>query len=98
MYALAIIRYRRPFDEVAPHVEEHRAYLRDLMSQGILLASGPLLPRSGGALLLRIPDDGDATAALDRIRDGDPFTQRSIAQYELLQWNPVMGLEALDRL
>ena len=97
MYALAIIRYRRPFDEVAPHVDEHRAYLRELMTQGVLLASGPFHPRSGGALLLRLPDD-DAAAALDRIRDNDPFTLRSIAQYELLQWNPVMGLDALDRL
>lgn len=97
MYALALIRYRRPFDEVAPHVDEHRAYLRELHAQGLLLAAGPFHPRSGGALLLRLPDD-DAAAALDRIRDGDPFTQRSIAQYELLQWNPVIGLESLDAL
>jgi uncharacterized protein YciI len=97
MYALAIIRYRRPFDEVTPHVEAHRAYLRDLQSRGLLLASGPLDPRTGGALLLRVPDD-DVLGTLDRIRDGDPYVQRQLAQYELLPWTPVIGAEALDRL
>lgn len=98
MYALAIIRYRRPFEEVAPHVEEHRAYLKELKAQGLLLASGPFDPRTGGGLLLRIPDGLEMSAALDRIRDGDPFTRLSLAQYELLPWNPVIGTEGLDRL
>ena len=34
MYALAILRYRRPFDEVAPHVDAHRAYLKGLLGGG----------------------------------------------------------------
>ncbi len=97
MYALAILRYRRPFEEVAPHVEEHRAYLKELKAQGLLLASGPFDPRTGGALLLRIPD-GEGLAALDRIRDGDPFTRLSMAQYELLPWHPVIGTDGLDRM
>jgi uncharacterized protein YciI len=97
MYALALIRYRRPLDEVLPYVDEHRAYLRELQSKGLLLASGPFHPRSGGALLLRLPDE-DTIAALDRIRDDDPFTKRAIAQYELLPWNPVIGKESLDTL
>lgn len=97
MYALAILRYRRPLEEVLVALEEHRAYLRGLMDQGLLLASGPFDPRSGGALLLRVPD-GDVQGTLDRIRDGDPFTVRGLAQYELLPWAPALGREALDRL
>jgi uncharacterized protein YciI len=97
MYAIAIIRYRRPFEEIAPVVDAHRAYLRELHAQGVLLASGPFDPRTGGGLLLRVPDEGTA-AALDRIRDGDPFTQQGLAQYELLPWNPVIGTEKLAQL
>lgn len=97
MYALAILRYRRPFDEIAPFVDEHRAYLRDLKAQGLLIASGPFDPRNGGGLLLRVPD-AEGTEALDRIRDGDPFTRHALAQYELLPWTPVIGKEALDTL
>ena len=97
MYALAIIRYRRPLEEVLPVVDEHRAWLRELQGKGILLASGPMDPRSGGALLLRVPDDA-VHATLDRVRDGDPFTQRGLAQYELIPWAPTIGKDALDRL
>jgi uncharacterized protein YciI len=97
MYAIALLRYRYPVETLAPHLEEHRAYLRTLKASGELLASGPLDPRVGGALLLRVPDDA-VHATLDRIRDNDPFTQRALVQYELLPWTPVIGNEELDRL
>lgn len=97
MYAMALIRYRKPFPEVEPHLEGHRAYLRGLFEQKLLLASGPLDPRTGGVLLLRVPDDS-VGPSLDRIRDDDPFTLAGVAQYELLPWNPVIGREGLDSL
>lgn len=97
MYALVIIRYRAPIEVIEAHTEEHRAWLRALQARGTLLASGPFVPRTGGALLLRVPDDG-AAAALDAIRDGDPFHQRGLANYELVQWAPVIGREGLDAL
>ena len=97
MYAIAILRYRRPLEEILAVVDEHRAYLRALQEVGIVIASGPFDPRSGGALLLRVPDE-EAQEALDRVRDGDPFTRTGMAQYELLPWAPTIGREALDRL
>jgi uncharacterized protein YciI len=97
MYALAIIRYRRPLEEVLKVVEAHRSYLGSLKTKGLLLASGPLEPRNGGALFLRVPDD-NVQANLDQIRDEDPFSKAGVAQYELLPWVPVIGKEALDSL
>ena len=97
MYAIAIIRYRRPLDEVLTVTDEHRAYLRTLYDSGTLLASGPLDPRSGGALLLRVPDES-VNEALDAIRDKDPYVKKGMAQYELLPWAPSTGLEKLNRL
>jgi uncharacterized protein YciI len=96
MYAVAIIRYRRPLEEVLPHQEPHRAYLRGLKERGLLIASGPMHPRFGGMLLLRVNDDD--TLALDNIRDNDPFVINGVAQYELFGWAPVIGKEDLDRL
>lgn len=97
MYAIAIVRYRCALDDVLVHIDDHRAYLRSLKDAGTLIASGPVEPRSGGVLLLRVPDE-DSAAALDRIRDEDPFSQRGIAQYELMKWMPVIGKEDLDKL
>ena len=97
MYALAILRYQRPLEEVLTVTGEHRAYLQTLQDQGILLASGPFEPRTGGGLLLRVPDDS-AQQAVDAIRDNDPYTLKGMAQYEVLLWTPGIGKEALDRL
>lgn len=97
MYAIALIRYRRPLDDVLAVQEQHRAYLRGLKEDGILIASGPLDPRTGGALLLRVPDD-DVLGALDAVRDGDPYVTFGVAQYELIPWAVGTGKEDLDRL
>ncbi len=96
MFAIAIIRYRRPFEDVAPIIDDHRAYLRLMQQQGYLIASGPFSPRHGGALLLHVPDGNPQL--LDRIRDDDPFTKTNVAQYEILMWLPNIGLEKLQSL
>jgi uncharacterized protein YciI len=97
MYALALIRYRRPLEEVLAHYEAHRAYLLSLKQAGTLVASGPLDPRFGGALLLHLPD-GATERDLDAVRDGDPYWQAGVAQYELLRWKVGIGREDLDAL
>lgn len=97
MYALALVRYRKPLEEVLKHIDAHRAYLGGLKAKGLLLVSGPLDPRTGGALLLRVPEDA-VDATLDSVRDNDPFTLAGVAQYELLPWVPVLGLDGLDKL
>lgn len=97
MYTLAIIRYRKPIEEVARHTDAHRAYLGGLKAKGLIVASGPLDPRTGGAILLRVPDDA-VDATLDSIRDGDPYSKAGVAQDQLLPWNPVLGQEGLDKL
>ena len=57
MYALAIVRYRIPIEEVGESDREaHRDYLRALKKQGLLIASGPFKPHFGGAFLWRVPD------------------------------------------
>lgn len=96
MYALAIVRYRRPTEEVLLHHPAHRAYLQQLKASGVLVASGPLAPRFGGALLLRVPD-GAVDETLNAVRDNDPYTLAGVAQYELLPWDVKTGREDLDK-
>jgi uncharacterized protein YciI len=97
MYAIAVIRYRRPLEEVLKIVEEHRGYLRMLKKAGILIASGPVDPRYGGAALFRVPDEG-ADAAVLALRDEDPYVKQGMAQWEIWPWLPNIGREELDRL
>ena len=97
MYAIALIRYRRPLEEVLAVTEQHRAYLRDLKETGLLVASGPMDPRTGGILLLNVDDD-DVVGSLDKIRDEDPYVTFGMAQYELIPWAVGIGKEDLDKL
>ncbi len=95
MYALAIVRYRLPLDEVdESYREAHREYLRALKKEGLLIASGPFKPHFGGGFLLRVPD----TETLDRIRENDPFTKQKIGQYEIQVWDVKTGIEDLDSI
>jgi uncharacterized protein YciI len=97
MYAIAILRYRKPLEEVQKHTDAHRAYLQGLQQEKLMIAGGRLVPPIGGALLLRVPDD-EAQATLDSIRDNDPYTRFGVAQYEMWPWTHVFGAEDLDRL
>lgn len=97
MYALAIIRYRKPLEVVLQVVEAHRAYLRGLQEKRILIASGPVEPRFGGVALFRLPDGAPDEEFL-RLRDEDPYVKGGCAQWELLAWAPNIGKEDLDRL
>lgn len=81
-------------DEVLAATPAHRAYLRGLHERGLVLVSGPFDPRTGGAVLLRVSD----MAALEAIRDADPFTTGGIADYELHAWVPTIGVDAIDGL
>jgi uncharacterized protein YciI len=97
MYALCLVRYRRPLEEVIVHQEAHRAFQRKLKEEGTLLAAGPHDPRFSGMFLVRVPDD-NPQKALDAIRDADPYYQAGVVQYESLVWNVVIGKEGLDQL
>jgi uncharacterized protein YciI len=97
MYAMIIVRYRRPLAEIEAVTEAHRAYLRQLQEQGILVASGPLEPRFGGMWLVRVQDE-NPLAELDALMAGDPFHQQGLANYELLPWKVMQGREGLDKI
>ena len=74
-------------DRVRP---DHRAFLRRLHDEGVLLAPGPLSGDAGpGALLLLRAHD--AAAALD-VLDADPFHRAGlVAQRSVRGWDPVIG-------
>jgi len=97
MYAMIIVRYRRPLPEIEAVTDAHRAYLHTLKEKGILVASGPLDPRFGGMWLVRVQDE-NPLAELDALRDGDPFHQHGLANYVLLPWMVLLGGDGLDRI
>ena len=70
MYGIAIVRYRRPIEEVIAATEAHRAYLRELKADGRLVAAGPMDPRYGGIFLLKVSGVARPQADMPKRRRG----------------------------
>jgi uncharacterized protein YciI len=94
MYVYAVLRYLQPLERIEQTVERHRAYLRGLKEERKLVASGPLSPRSGGALLLRVADE----AELAQVLHNDPFHQEGLVEHTVFRWAPNIGSDELDRM
>jgi uncharacterized protein YciI len=88
-YFIVTITYVKPMDEVESHTPAHREYSAQLAERGVLLASGPFSPRTGGMLIMQ----GESREAVDAVIADDPFKKESIADYEVREWVPKVGAD-----
>jgi uncharacterized protein YciI len=75
-----------------PHLEAHRAWVRQLRERGVLISSGYLVdgdgrPGGGGLLLLEAASYADAEG-LVRL---DPMVCSGGVDWRLEQWQPSVG-------
>lgn len=82
---VVILRYLKPMDEVEARTAEHRAWLDPHVRSGLLIATGPMVPRTGGVLPARGGGTREALVAL--LRD-DPFQVHGVAEYEVIEFAP----------
>ncbi len=80
---LILLTYVQAPEEVAAHLEEHRAYLRRMYAEDHFIVSGPRIPAEGGVILARAASEDDVRALIRM----DPFSQRSIAQYQVIAFD-----------
>ena len=77
------------------HVKAHVDYLKGLIEQGKLRASGRAtgLPLRSGILIFTVPD----RAELDRLIDEDPFSKHGlISKLTVVEWDPTFGAFASE--
>ena len=94
LYAFVALKYRYPLERMLETIDRHRAYLRELLAQGKMIASGPFVPREGGALLLRVESESEIQPILDK----DPFQIERLVETTVYKWAPNIGVEGLDSL
>lgn len=85
------LTYKTPISEVDKYLQAHREFLDYYYKQGVLLASGPMKPRTGGILIAMTKDK----AYLESILQKDPYALAEIADYELIEFSPIMHREEL---
>ena len=94
LYAFVALKYRYPLERMLKTIDRHRAYLRELLVQGKMVASGPFVPREGGGLLLRVEEESEIASILAK----DPFQLEELVETTIYKWAPNIGVEGLDSL
>ncbi len=80
-----ILQYVKPMEIIDQHLDSHRSFLDEGYKSGILLASGPQNPRSGGIILGR-------AETVEQMRNfflKDPFYIYGCAEYNFIEFIPV---------
>jgi uncharacterized protein YciI len=88
------LTYRVGLEQIDAALQDHIAWLDQQYADGVFLASGPRVPRTGGVILAK-----DVTPAeLERILDLDPFQRQGLADYTVTEFVPsrtAPGFESL---
>ncbi len=84
--------YTAPIEQIEAATPDHRDYLQSGVDRGILLVSGPKVPREGGILLIRV----ESPEAAEAFAHGDPFFTRGLARPRLVEFRPVKRQAVLD--
>ncbi len=91
-YYLINLRYIVPIEQVEQHTVAHRTYLKTQYDAGILLFSGPRVPRTGGVLFGR----GENIGVIETMIAADPFKTTGTAEYEIIEIAPTTWAPELD--
>ena len=85
------LTYQTTLDNVDKYLQAHREFLAYHYKQGLFLASGPKVPRTGGILIALTKDK----AYLESVLKQDPYHLAEITTYDLIEFTPVMHRDEL---
>lgn len=88
------LRYIKPLEEIDALIDEHIEFLKKQYEKGIFVASGRMVPRTGGIILVR----NISLEELDKVISEDPFNIHGVAEYSMTQFIPTMMAEGLEGL
>lgn len=88
------LTYIVPIAEVDKYLSAHREFLDYYYMQGLLLASGPMKPRTGGIIIATSND----RAYIESIFKQDPYYLAEIATYEFIEFTPVKHRDEVKEL
>lgn len=83
---IAILKYKKPLEEVDRFLQAHRDYLAEHYAAGNFISSGPQTPCVGGVIMIK----AENRIAVDAIIAQDPFNINGIADYQIVEFTPTM--------
>jgi len=88
------LTYKVSLDKIDDELDNHVEYLKEEYALGHFQASGRKIPRTGGIILSKIKDRNE----LDRVIQKDPFYQKNLADYEIIEFVPSMTSDELKSI
>lgn len=92
--AVVVLTYVKPLDEVDAQLSAHVEWLKKGYADGLFLASGRKIPRSGGVILAK----GDNMDLLRAWLSQDPFQQSGVAKVDIIPFEATMAAPPLRNL
>jgi uncharacterized protein YciI len=81
---IAISKYLKPLPEVDLHRDEHRKFLKTLLSSNKLVVSGRQNPPVGGVIITQIK----SIEEFKKILAEDPFCKAGVSEYTIIEFIP----------
>jgi uncharacterized protein YciI len=82
---IILIHYIDTVDRINEIRPRHREFLEKGYSEGIVLLSGPQVPRTGGLIAAR----GKSKEEVQKFFSEDPYKKEKAAEYQFLEFEPV---------
>ena len=86
------ILYSAPFEIIAEILPVHRAFLQGGYDKGMLLCSGPMVPKTGGVVIARASDKQE----IEDFFSNDPYFLNNAATYRFVEFEPVKRQDFLE--
>ncbi len=91
---IVTLTYVVSLETVDSYLDEHIAFLKQQYAEGVFLASGRKVPRTGGVILARSESEEKLNAVLEQ----DPFKRNGVAEYSVVEFVPSMTADGLEGL
>jgi len=82
---IIIIHYIESVDRINEIRPRHREFLEKGYTEGIVLFSGPQVPRTGGLIAAR----GNTAEDVKKFFNDDPYQTEKAAEYRFIEFEPV---------
>jgi uncharacterized protein YciI len=80
---IVTITYTQPIEAIEARTAEHREWLDQHVASGLIVAAGPMVPRTGGVLVVSSALTKDA---LETLLKDDPFKVHGLADYAVTEF------------
>lgn len=91
---VVVLSYIRPLEEIDAQLAAHAEWLDKGYADGVFLASGRRIPRTGGVIIAKAEN---LERLQDRLRE-DPFQRLGLSKADILPFEPSRYVEGFETL